>query len=66
MNTSTTNAPIEDRTKGDDSLRYNLLSANGIKKLNWFDIAGCEMIVMGWGGVLLRAAVVAKEPYSFR
>jgi len=52
MDIATTYASIEDRTKGDDSLRYNLLSANGIKKLNWFYIAGCEMIVMAWGGVL--------------
>jgi len=34
----------------------NLSSANGIKKVDWFCIAGCEMIVMGWSGVL---AVVA-------
>jgi len=26
-----------------------LSSANGIKKFNWFCIAGCEMIVMGFG-----------------
>jgi len=35
---STTNAPIEDRTKGCDSLRCNLPLANGIKKLLWFQI----------------------------
>jgi len=52
VNISTTNAAIEDRTNGGDSQRCNLPSANGIKKLNWFCIAGCEMIVIGWGGVL--------------
>jgi len=35
---STTNALIEDRTKGGDSLRCNLLLANGIQKLLWFQI----------------------------
>ena len=35
---STTNAPIEDRTKGHDSLRCNLPLANGIKKLLSFQI----------------------------
>jgi len=37
---STTNAPIEDRTKGRDSLMFNLPLANGIKKLLWFQIFG--------------------------
>jgi len=35
VDTSTTNTPTENRTKGDDSLRRNLPSANGIKKLNF-------------------------------
>jgi len=38
VNTSTTNAPIEVRTKGRDSLRCNLPLANGIKKLLSFQI----------------------------
>jgi len=42
VNTSTTNAPIKIQTKGGDSLRYNISSANSIKKLNWLCIAGCE------------------------
>ena len=41
-NTSTTNAPIKNQTKGSDSLRCNISSANRIKKINWFCIAGCE------------------------
>jgi len=44
VNTSTTNAPIKNQTKGGDSLSYNLSSANRFKKLNWFFIAGC----CGW------------------
>ena len=33
-----------------------------LKKLNWFYIAGCEMIVMGWGGVL---ATRCRGPTAF-
>jgi hypothetical protein len=47
VNTSTTNAPIKNQTKGGDSLRYNISSANRVKKLNWFCIAGCEIIASG-------------------
>ena len=57
MNISTTNAPIKNRTNRDDSLRCSILSANGIKKVNWFCVAGCEMNVMGWGGVLDDSSV---------
>ena len=42
VNTSTINAPIKNQTKGGDSLRCNISSANSIKKINWFCIAGCE------------------------
>jgi len=52
VNTSTTNASIKNRTNWGDSMRCSILSANGIKKVNWFCIAGCEMNVMGCGGVL--------------
>jgi len=41
VDTSTTNAPIENWTKGDDFLWCNVPSANGIKKLGWFCITGC-------------------------
>jgi len=44
VNISTTNVPIHNQTKGGDSVRYNLLSTNSIKKLNWFCIVGCEII----------------------
>jgi len=52
-NTSTTNASIKNGTNWGDSLRCSILSANGIKKVNWFCIAGCEMNVMGWSGAPL-------------
>ena len=48
VNTSTTNASMKNRKNWGDSLRCSILSTNGIKKVNWFCIAGCEMIVMGW------------------
>ena len=34
VNTSTTNAPIKNQSKGGDSLRGNTSSANRVKKLN--------------------------------
>jgi len=40
----TRQAPIKNPTKGDDPLKCNLSSANRTKKLNWFCIAGCEII----------------------
>ena len=42
VNTSTINTPINNQTKGGDSPRCNISSANSIKKFNWFCIAGCE------------------------
>ena len=47
VNTSTTNAPIKNQTKGGNSLRCNISSANKFKKLNWLCIAGCEIIASG-------------------
>jgi len=52
VNTSTANAPIKNQTKRGDPLKCNISSANSNKKLHLFCIAGCEMIVMGWSGVL--------------
>ena len=40
VDNSTTDAPIENRTTGDDFLWCNIPSANGIKKLDWFCITG--------------------------
>jgi len=37
----------QESDKGGDSLRCNISSANRVKKLNWFCIAGCEIIASG-------------------
>jgi hypothetical protein len=40
VNTSTTNAPIENQRRGGDSLRYYLSSTSDIQKINRFCVAG--------------------------
>jgi len=46
VNISATNLLIENQTTGDDSLRCNLLSINGIKKFNYFTSVA-EIIATG-------------------
>jgi len=44
VNTSKTKGSIGHQKKGADSLKCSISSANSIRKLNWFCIAGCEII----------------------
>ena len=46
VNTSTTNAPIKNQTKGGDSLRCNI-STNSIKNLNSFASLAVKIIAAG-------------------
>ena len=58
---STTNAPIKNTTKGGDSLRRNISPTNRIKNLNWFCI-GCKIIVTG---ITTHQGVLATGALTF-